>query len=258
MCSHGPSTLGRHAGARGRGSAGSQQIGGGTAVTRIASAAGQGFRVCLLALVLWSSSWDQQGSGTAGRIGSCHWGAMAEDPKSNVSLLDLANSFWTPTGLKLPGRELVEAVRKAKLPCVDAFGARRDVVIMTIASEFAFQSMFGVFLDSLANITFPRKDGSTDNLARHVVTNIMSPNSIASCRNVSDKYGAFCVNFGNPSFSSGNFWVHSNEFYGIGFTKTATILDGLTLNVDVLFLDADQVRRALRRRLGLHACFQPG
>lgn len=166
---------------------------------------------------------------------------MAEEPKSNLSLADLANSFWTPTGLKLPNRELVEAVTKAKLPCVDAFGSKREVVIMTIASEFAFQSMFDIFLHSLANITFPRKDGSTDNLARHTVTNIMSINSAASCRNVSDKYGAYCVNFGNPSFSSGNFWVHSNEFYGIGFTKTATILDALTLNVDVLFLDADQV-----------------
>ena len=177
---------------------------------------------------------------------------MAEDPKSNVSLTDMANSFWSPTGLKLPSKELVEAVHKAKLPCLDAFGAKREVVIMTIASEFAFQKMFGIFLQSLANITFPRKDGSTDNLARHVVTNVMSVNSADSCRNVSDRFGAHCANFGNPSFSSGNFYVHSNEFLGIGFTKTATILDALTLNVDVLFLDADQVGQS--RSLALQAC----
>lgn len=88
---------------------------------------------------------------------------------TNVSLPDLANSFWTSAGLKMPSRQLVETVQKAKLPVIDSVGHRREVVLMTIASEFAFQRLFDVFLQSLANITFTRPDGRQDSLARHLV-----------------------------------------------------------------------------------------
>ncbi|PNH07021.1 hypothetical protein TSOC_006526 [Tetrabaena socialis] len=165
------------------------------------------------------------------------------DAPTNVSLPDLANSFWTPNGIKLPSRELVDAVRRAKLPVLDAFGHRREVVLMSIASEFAFQRLFDVFLTSLQNITFPSKDGSLDNLAKHLVINVMTTGSIERCAAIATKYGSACVSFANSAFSSGNFHVHSNDFYGIGFTKTATILDGLTLGVDVLFLDAGDMQR---------------
>ncbi len=93
----------------------------------------------------------------------------AADTPTNVSLPALANSFWTPSGLKLPTKELVAAVNQAKLPVLDAFGRRREVVLMSIASEFAFQRLFDVFLMSLKNITFTRPDGRADDLARHLV-----------------------------------------------------------------------------------------
>lgn len=163
------------------------------------------------------------------------------DAPTNVSLPDLANSFWTSSGLKLPTKELVAAVNQAKLPVMDVFGRRREVVLMSIASEFAFQRLFDVFLMSLKNITFTRPDGRADDLARHLVINVMTLSSIDKCQAMAGKYGSYCVAYGNPSFTMGNFHVFSNDFYGIGFTKTATILDGLTLGVDVLFLDADQV-----------------
>ncbi|GFR42815.1 hypothetical protein Agub_g3705 [Astrephomene gubernaculifera] len=166
---------------------------------------------------------------------------VLSDAPTNVSLPDLANSFWTPNGLKLPSKALVEAVTRSKLPVLDAFGHRREIVLMSIASEFAFQRMFDVFLMSLQNITFKAHDGSEDNLARHLVINVMTTTSTEKCTAVADKYGSSCVPYGNSAFTLGNFHVHSNDFYGIGFTKTATILDGLTLGVDVLFLDADQV-----------------
>ncbi|KXZ45724.1 hypothetical protein GPECTOR_51g710 [Gonium pectorale] len=165
----------------------------------------------------------------------------ANDTPTNVSLPDLANSFWTPNGLKLPSKELVDAVNKAKLPVLDSLGHKRQIVLMSIASEFAFQKMFDVFLTSLANITFARPDGSQDNLAKHLVINVMTMGTNDRCRDIAGKYGSICVSFANPSFTMGNFHVFSNDFYGIGFTKTATILDGLTLGVDVLFLDADQI-----------------
>ncbi|KAG2431405.1 hypothetical protein HXX76_009420 [Chlamydomonas incerta] len=101
--------------------------------------------------------------------------------------------------------------------------------------------MFDIFLTSLQNITFPRKDGSQDNLAKHLVINVMTSGTIDKCTNVANKYGSYCVSFANDKFTMGNMHVFSNDFYGIGFTKTGTILDGLTLGVDVLFLDADQV-----------------
>lgn len=41
----------------------------------------------------------------------------------------------------------------------DSFGHKREIVLMSIASEYAFQKMFDIFLTSLQNITFPRKDG---------------------------------------------------------------------------------------------------
>lgn len=88
---------------------------------------------------------------------------------TNVSLPDLANSFWTSAGLKMPSKQLVETVQKAKLPVVDSVGHRREIILMTIASEFAFQRLFDVFLQSLANITFMRPDGRQDSLARHLV-----------------------------------------------------------------------------------------
>lgn len=91
------------------------------------------------------------------------------DAPTNVSLPDLANSFWTSSGLKLPTKELVAAVNQAKLPVMDVFGRRREVVLMSIASEFAFQRLFDVFLMSLKNITFTRPDGRADDLARHLV-----------------------------------------------------------------------------------------
>ncbi|EFJ47863.1 hypothetical protein VOLCADRAFT_91495 [Volvox carteri f. nagariensis] len=81
---------------------------------------------------------------------------------------------------------------------IDAFGGRREVVLMTIASEFAFERLFDVFLHSLYNITFTRPDGP-----------------MGQMKSVDRSQGSF--------------------------TKTSTILDGLTLGVDVLFLDADQV-----------------
>jgi hypothetical protein len=49
--------------------------------------------------------------------------------------------------------------RKHALPTQDATGRRREIVLMTIASEFAFVRMMGIFLASLANTTFPAKDG---------------------------------------------------------------------------------------------------
>lgn len=88
---------------------------------------------------------------------------------TNVSLPDLANSFWMATGLKMPSKEYIEAVQRAKLPVIDSHGRRRDIVLVTLASEFAFQRLFGVFLQSLANITFVRSNGQQDNLARHMV-----------------------------------------------------------------------------------------
>ncbi len=88
---------------------------------------------------------------------------------TNVSLPDLANSFWMATGLKMPSKEYIEAVQRAKLPVIDSNGRRRDIVLVTLASEFAFQRLFGVFLQSLANITFVRPNGQRDNLARHML-----------------------------------------------------------------------------------------
>ncbi|GIM06791.1 hypothetical protein Vretimale_11039 [Volvox reticuliferus] len=181
---------------------------------------------CFAFLVVAAASW---------------WPSAYADAPTNVSLPDLANSFWVDSGLKMPSKELVDAVNRAKLPVLDAFGHRREIILMSIGSEYAFQRLFDVFLSNLQNITFPGANGVQDNLARHVVVNVMTPGSAEKCNELAAKYSCYCVSFANDAFTLGNFHVFSNDFYGIGFTKTATILDGLTLGVDVLFLDADQV-----------------
>lgn len=108
-----------------------------------------------------------------------------QQPKaSQLSLEALADSFWTPTGLKLPERDLVEAIQRAKLPVRDSDGKRREVVIMAIGSDYAFQKMFGIFLGSLARITFLRTDGTVDDLARHTIINVMTVMSMPRCRRV--------------------------------------------------------------------------
>ncbi|PNH06928.1 hypothetical protein TSOC_006659, partial [Tetrabaena socialis] len=167
-------------------------------------------------------------------------GAIRRVGLAALDLPNLAASFWTPNGLRLPSAELVAATRGARLPVMDDSGGRRTIVLMTIASEFAFQRMFGSFVSSLASITFPLRNGTVSSLARHLVVNVMNAGSMDSCTRVAGQYGAWCVNYSHRDFAAGNFDTHSNDFYGIGFTKTATILDGLSLGLDVLFLDADQ------------------
>ncbi|KAG2485729.1 hypothetical protein HYH03_015538 [Edaphochlamys debaryana] len=69
----------------------------------------------------------------------------------------------------------------------------------------------------------------------------MNDYSLPKCQALAQKYGSQFLRYGDSAFSLGNFDVFSAEFFGIGFVKIATILDGLTAGVDVLFLDADQV-----------------
>ncbi|PNW84175.1 hypothetical protein CHLRE_04g224300v5 [Chlamydomonas reinhardtii] len=162
-----------------------------------------------------------------------------------MTVAQMSEWFWGPSAARLPGKDFVEAVQASHLRVYDGRGRERKISILSIASEFSFMGdgMWQLFLQSLQNITFAHRDGRQDHLAAHLVATVMTlPNGTAdSCTRVSQPYGARCVPITCPMFTHENYGYKSPPFYALSFAKIQTILDALTLNFDVFFLDGDQV-----------------
>ncbi|KAG2452156.1 hypothetical protein HYH02_003188 [Chlamydomonas schloesseri] len=163
----------------------------------------------------------------------------------NMTVAQMSDWFWGPFAARLPAKDFIDAVQAAQLRVYDSQGHERKISILSITSEFSFQGdgMWQLFLQSLANITFAHRDGRQDHLAAHLVATVMTlPNGTAdSCTRASQPYGARCVPMTCPMFTHENYGYKTPPFYALSFAKTLTILDALTLGMDVFFLDGDQM-----------------
>ncbi|KAG2500295.1 hypothetical protein HYH03_001873 [Edaphochlamys debaryana] len=127
----------------------------------------------------------------------------------------------------------------------DAKGQRRRLVLMTLASEYTFQEggIWDLFLRNLRNITFTRSDGTQGHLAAHLVAGVMTKLQGATdeCNELSAPFGVTCITIKADVFGRDNYGFMSPAFYGLAFAKVLSIVNTLSLGVDVLFLDCDQV-----------------
>ncbi|GIL61716.1 hypothetical protein Vafri_16116 [Volvox africanus] len=128
---------------------------------------------------------------------------------------------------------------------IDGLGRQRRLVLLSMTSESTFRGvgLWELFLGNLRNITFNRRDGSQDHLANHLVARVMTlPNATANnCNRISNRFGVRCVTIVSPIFTADDFGYKTPPFFGLSFAKTLTILDALTLGLDVFFLDCDQI-----------------
>ncbi|KAG2500296.1 hypothetical protein HYH03_001874 [Edaphochlamys debaryana] len=116
---------------------------------------------------------------------------------------------------------------------------------MTLASEYTFRGdgIWDLFLRNLRNITFTRSDGTQGHLASHLVAGVMTKLQGATdeCNELSAPFGVACFTIFANVFNPHNYGFMSTAYYGLSFAKVLSIVNTLTLGIDVLFLDCDQV-----------------
>ncbi|GIL86029.1 hypothetical protein Vretimale_9067 [Volvox reticuliferus] len=163
----------------------------------------------------------------------------------NMTIAEVTTYFMGQYGPLLPNRDFIAAAQAASLEARDAFGRRRRLVLLSMASESTFRGagLWELFLSNLRNITFNGRDGSQDHLANHLVARVMTlPNSTAdNCNRISNRFGTRCITITSPMFTADDFGYKTPPFFGLSFAKTLTILDALALGLDVFFLDCDQI-----------------
>ncbi|KAG2491365.1 hypothetical protein HYH03_010364 [Edaphochlamys debaryana] len=102
--------------------------------------------------------------------------------------------------------------------------------------------MWSLFLESLHNITFTGADGKQDRLSSHLVAVVMAPpNANAdACQRASGHRGVRCAPMHSSWFQQ-EIYFKSPAWAALSYAKISSLLAALSLGVDVLFLDSDQV-----------------
>ncbi|KAG2491366.1 hypothetical protein HYH03_010365 [Edaphochlamys debaryana] len=158
----------------------------------------------------------------------------------------LPRDFWGDAGPKFPPTELRDAIRAQQLRVLDARGQQRRLVLMALIGaqpEAANAGMWSLFLESLHNITFIGADGKEDRLSSHLVAVVMAPpNATAdACQRASGHRGVRCAPMHSKFFSTNQFTWWGPAWAALSYAKISSLLAALSLGVDVLFLDSDQV-----------------
>ena len=163
----------------------------------------------------------------------------------NEALHAYAQLFIDSWGTRLPSDEFIQAVRSAAFrpKLVSGSMAQNPLVLLTLANHYALNHTAKVFVGNLAKL----------GLAQHlVIVYIGGGGGMEACGKILS-HGMQCVldqARTHPSSSvvlEGAFGSSSRiglghaSFLSTGFSRILAILDTLSLGMDCLFLDSDQV-----------------
>ncbi|PNH09313.1 hypothetical protein TSOC_004078 [Tetrabaena socialis] len=113
--------------------------------------------------------------------------------------------------------------------------------ILTMANQFAMQHLVPLLLRSLQAIAQPELRGKPGDLTRHTVVVGVTPGAAEACDALTRRFSHRCQGDGSSGLFEGDHLFPDHRALAYGLAKLKYIVNALTTNVDVLYLDADVV-----------------
>ena len=162
----------------------------------------------------------------------------------NQALHSHAKLFFDSWGSRLPSDEFIAAVKSAAFwpKLSDGSKGAHPLVLISLANHYAMNHTARVFVSNLAKL----------GLSQHVVLiYIGGGGGLQTCSVLFDRSGVKCVSDQarqhtsssavlEGAYGSATVMGHAS-FLSTGFAKILAILDTLSLGIDCLFLDTDQI-----------------
>jgi hypothetical protein len=165
------------------------------------------------------------------------------------ALLNHSGLFWDTFGIVLPDQETVDAYLQAAVLHPAGPGQQpRRVVLVAMADAGTLNTTAAIFISNLAQLEFdPADGGQRSNLARHLIM-ISLGDSLHQCRETFGALGVRCIPdpvAGRPGNLFSDHEARKNTtnaaYLAAAWQRITGVLNALTLGLDVLFLDCDQV-----------------
>ncbi|KAG2500638.1 hypothetical protein HYH03_001405 [Edaphochlamys debaryana] len=172
-----------------------------------------------------------------------------------VNMHEVARQTISRDGPRYPDEGFLRHVRTCRAP-YDPKGAPqqslknsqiqlsdcdRGYAILTMGNNVAMDYLIPVLLESLQRIEHQGADGEPDDLTSHTVVMGVTSDAAAKCTKLQRSYHHSCTGDGSSGLFNGDQKQPSFKAAAFGMAKLRYIINALTTNIDILYVDADVI-----------------
>eukprot|EP00198_Chlamydomonas_reinhardtii_P004166 XP_001693502.1 predicted protein [Chlamydomonas reinhardtii] len=117
----------------------------------------------------------------------------------------------------------------------------RGFVILTMGNDLVMRSMVPLLLESLQRIEHVGSDGGRDDLTRHTTVVGVTRHADEKCEDLRRSYSHSCTGDGGSGLYDGDNVYPSHKALAYGMVKLRYMVNALTTNLDIVYVDADTV-----------------
>ncbi|KAG2443750.1 hypothetical protein HXX76_002096 [Chlamydomonas incerta] len=117
----------------------------------------------------------------------------------------------------------------------------RGFVILTMGNDLVMRSMVPLLLESLQRIEHVGPDGGRDDLTNHTTVVGVTRHADEKCEDLRRSYSHSCTGDGSSGLYDGDNVYPSHKALAYGMVKLRYLVNALTTNLDILYVDADIV-----------------